>query len=102
MYKSCGASVKGTFRAELEADDGTQIAVSIYPPKMKVMRMLQQIDLESDTAMEETIKAVSDILSHNMEKRKFGFEMVEELFDVTDLNEFLTDFYDWVGNLKKK
>lgn len=102
MYKSCEASVKGTFRAEFEADDGTQIVVSIYAPKMKVLRMLQQIDLESDTAMEETIKAVSDILSHNAEKRKISFETVEELFDVTDLNDFLTDFYEWVGNLKKK
>lgn len=102
MYRTGQSITKDVFKAEFEADDGSVISLSVYPPKMKVMRMLQQIDLDADTAMEETIAALSAILSNNREKKRVSVSMVEELFDVTDLNDFFSDFNEWVGNLKKK
>lgn len=103
MYKANNNTVAlNTFKATFETDDGKEISVSVFPPKMAVMQALQKIDDQSPDALDDMASAIAKLLSRNKEGRKFTAEEVSDLLDVFDINDFLTDYYNWVGELKKK
>ena len=102
MYKSANVNTKATFLAVFEGDDGKEITIHVFPPKLLVLNKLLEVNTESAESISETTDALAKILSNNKEKIRFTPEKVGELVDVTDLEEFLTDFFEWCGELKKK
>lgn len=102
MYKSSNNLTKDTFKLEVETVSGESFAVSVFPPSLANIRSLQGIDQNSDTALEDTIECVSKIISRNKEGRTFSSKAVEDLFDIFDISDFITDFVSWIDNIKKK
>lgn len=100
MYKKTGTDyVKSVFPACFETDEGEKIAVSIYPPKVGIVRKLANLE---DNDLDGMILCISKIISKNREQRKFSEEETGELFDFEDISNFITDFSTWVENVKKK
>lgn len=102
MYKSSQSLTQEVFKVELETDNGESIVVSVFPPSLSVIREFQRINQESETALEDTISVVAKIISRNREKKTFSSADIENLFDVFEISDFITDFIAWVDNVKKK
>ena len=102
MYKSANVNTKATFLAVFEDDGEKEITVHVFPPKLSVLNKLLEVNTESAESITDTTDALAKILSNNKERIKFDSEKVGELVDVADLEELLTDFFEWCGELKKK
>lgn len=99
MYKSKKTSAKGTFAVEL-ADNNKSISISVYPPKVKAVNDLQQ--LNSNASIAELTDIIAAILNNNKENVVFTSDFVGEIFDIEEISIFLEEFFDWVAECKKK
>lgn len=100
MYKSKKTSAKGTFAVELADNNNKSISISVYPPKVKAVNDLQQ--LNSDASIAELTDIIAAILNNNKENVVFASDFVGEIFDIEEISIFLEEFFDWVAECKKK
>ncbi len=80
--------------------------INIEPPKMKVLKKISVLsevkeeDLtESDIA--NLTEAVSLALSKNRQGLKITAEKVEEEYDIFELIDFLTAYFNWVNSIQE-
>ena len=100
MYKSNNIQTKNTFEVELFNDDGEKVyQLNIYPPKIKILRKIGEM---ADDDYSSLIEIISEILSKNKEKITVSAEIIEDLFDLSDISDFISDFMDWIKSNKKK
>lgn len=108
MYKrNNGGSSKGTFSLILfDEEKDKEIKLSVYPPKMKVLKKIRELDADDNKAEFDIIETMTDILSdalsRNKEKIKLESSYLEELLDVEDVEEIFEDYFEWVAQIKKK
>ena len=93
---------KNTFHVELETDEGKQFTLSLYSPKLKVIRKFEKLDETSTNSTEETAECISLMLSRNKENIKVSTDDVLDIFDIEDMALFIEDFFGWIGGIKKK
>lgn len=80
--------------------------LNIEPPKMKVLKkisVLSEIKEEDLTGSDITnlLEAVSLALSKNKQGVKISAEKVEEEYDIFELVEFLTAYFNWVNQIQE-
>jgi len=99
MFKTSDV-VKSTFNVEIENDDGGAIRLSVLPPKMKVLRKMEEIDEKSPDVIGSLSDIVSDILGSNREKITVTRDDVEEWFRIDEIVELLNRITEWIAEVK--
>lgn len=102
MYNSKNIGSKSTFVAAFYDDDKNEYSVSIFPPKMSVLRDFSRLNTESADSFDKMIEIIAKIVSKNQENIKFSADEIAEIFDFDDVNNFINDFFDWLKESKKK
>lgn len=107
MYIRRESAVKGTFPVRLanESDD-SEIEISVYPPKISVLRKINELDIaDKDNEfdiIDSMIEILSMALSSNKEKIQVSCEYLENVLDDEDIQYIFEDFFNWAAEIKKK
>ena len=103
MYKSNDVQTKSTFHAELINEEKNEsFSLSVYPPKMKILRKFSKINNEDDDSIDDVISCIAEFISRNKENIHLSADDIDDIFDVDDINNFLSDFFEWIKLNKKK
>lgn len=102
MYNSKNIGSKSTFNAVFYDDSKNEYNVSIFPPKMSVLRDFSRLNTESADSFDKMIEIIAKIVSKNQENIKFSADEIADIFDFDDVNNFINDFFDWLKESKKK
>ena len=96
--------VKRYFTITLE--DGRKL--ELEPPKLKVLKKISQLsklgnDAELTAADIESLStAISLSLSKNKSNVKITSDEVEDLFDIDEMYDFLTKYFNWVSEIQNQ
>lgn len=72
--------------------------IHMLPPKMRVLRKMKQ---SHETINEdETLKAIAEALSNNIENKEITADVFEEL-DIEDFKSLMTDFNTFIADIQK-
>ena len=94
--------VKRYFPITLE--DGRNL--EIEPPKLKTIKKIAHLSNLTDgaTLTEEDIESLSSAISLALSKNKTDVRItsdeVEEMFDINAMYDFLTKYFNWVGEIQ--
>lgn len=107
MYIKGNSSVKSTFSIEiLDETEGNKIKLSVYPPKMKVLKKISKLSEDADKTefeiLDSMLEILSDALSSNKESIYVSVEYLENVLDTEDIQSVFEDFFNWVADVKKK
>ena len=99
MY--CNKSkTKNTFQLEMiDETNNREYKVAVYSPKISVLRRFENLD--DDSSVLEVTKLIASIISNNSEKIKFSSEIIEDIFSIDDMMDFLDDYFTWVSEVRK-
>ena len=106
MYIKGNSSVKSTFSIEiLDETEGNTIKLSVYPPKMKVLKKISKLSEDADKTefeiLDSMLEILSDALSSNKESISVSVEYLENVLDTEDIQSVFKDFFNWVADVKK-
>jgi phenylpyruvate tautomerase PptA (4-oxalocrotonate tautomerase family) len=74
--------------------------INVECPKLKVFRKIIEITEGGKDTIEELSEALAMALNKNKEGVKITSDYIEDSFDYDDIVEVLTQYFDWVKNLK--
>lgn len=77
-------------------------ALTVMPPKMRVLNSLVQMSTDESKALESLANGLSALLSNNTDDQKISPEQVLDDLDVVEASELFNDLMEWIANLKKK
>ncbi len=97
-----GNLVKRYFPMTLE--DGRKL--EIEPPKLKVLKKIAHLSklTSGEDLTEEDIESLSSAISLALSKNKTNVKIspdeVEDMFDIPSMFDFLTKYFNWVGEIQ--
>ena len=82
--------------------------IELEPPKMKVLKKIATLSKVSndgelsDENITNLTEAVSLALSKNKQNYKVSSEKVDEEYDIFEILDFLTNYFEWVNNTQNQ
>lgn len=98
MYKNGKTRNTNFFKCEIETENGNNIELEVYPPKLSVYRKME--NLNDKSSVEEIAQLVSQILSKNKSKTEITPDFVLDNMDMADIMEFFDDFAEWLSGTR--
>lgn len=77
------------------------LALEVEPPKLKVLKKITALSRSrNEDAIDDLSAAVGMILSKNKANYKVPDEVIDEL-DLDQMNEILTEYFEWLAKSRK-
>lgn len=81
------------------------LKLEVEPPKLKTLKQIISITkVETNGMTEDSLTGLFEglalALSKNKQNKKIAVEFVEEQFNLSEVQEFLTAYFNWVGEIQ--
>lgn len=89
---------------KIKLPDGREL--ELEPPKLKVLRKISKLSttMTGGAITEESIANITEAIALSLSKNKQNYnieaEYVEDNFDIDEMYDFLTNYYQWVGEIQ--
>lgn len=80
--------------------------LELEPPKLKVLKKISKLSksVSNDELSEDDITNLSEAIALSLSKNKqavnISSDYVEDNFDIDEMYDFLTNYYNWVGEIQ--
>ncbi len=76
--------------------------ILVEPPKLKQMREILRLNkANSEDVIDDLTVAIAQLLSKNKAGEKITVEFVENNLNFDELQELLSQYFQWMGNARK-
>lgn len=82
------------------------LILDLEPPKLKILKKISSLSKASltgditDEDITNLSEAIALSLSKNKQNKTISVETVEDMFDIDEMYDFLTNYFSWVSEIQ--